>query len=274
MSFILGNEIQTLLFDLDDTLIVEWKSAEECFIETMKLSGLQIDANEFVKTVRDQAREHWYKLPTIDFSKKIGISSWEALWADFTGEKQEFSKLRELAPGYRFETWYSTLKKFHIDDPDLAEKLSIEFKKIRSSRHVLFPETIATLSKLKTSYTLGLITNGAPDLQWKKINGGGLVNYFSAITISGEHGYAKPDKRIFDVAMQTLKAKKAETIMIGDNLSTDIKGAQQYGLKTIWINRSSIKPAEIRPDYEITRLSDIFDILPLPATNDCVEQSG
>jgi putative hydrolase of the HAD superfamily len=259
--------INTILFDLDDTLIVEWKSAEESFLETIDQLNFQIDKIEFLKIIRKQARENWYKLPTIDFCRQIGISSWEALWADFTGDSKQFIKLRELSAGYRFNTWNQTLIRFNINNDKLAERLSSEFKRIRNIKHILFSDTIDTLTKLKGKYKLGLITNGAPDLQWKKINGGNLKHYFDYIAISGEHGYAKPDKRLFDFAIKGLKSTKTNTVMVGDSLNTDIKGGLDFGLKTIWINRNGNKADEIKPDYEVIKLSEIYKIISTPPDN-------
>lgn len=249
--------MDTILFDLDDTLIVEWKSAEESFIETISQADFAVNADEFVRAIRETARELWYKLPTIDFCRGIGISSWEGLWADFTGDDESFKKLRDLSAAYRFETWNQTLSKFNIHNPEMAHKLSLEFKRIRNTKHILFPETRGTLDKLKSLFKLGLITNGAPDLQWKKIDGGDLRKYFNYITISGEHGYAKPDQKLFEDVLKGLKSEKSRTIMVGDSIIKDIKGARDFGLKTIWINRNKNESAGITPDYEITDLSEI-----------------
>jgi len=253
--------MDTILFDLDDTLIVEWKSAEESFIETISQTNYPVNADEFVKTIRETARELWYELPTIDFCRKIQISSWEGLWADFSGDDEHFKKLHELSAEYRFETWNQTLSKFSINSPEVAHKLSLEFIRIRNTKHILFPETRDTLDKLKGVFKLGLITNGAPDLQWKKIDGGDLRGYFDCIMISGEHGYAKPDQRLFEDALKGLKSEKSRTIMVGDSIIKDIKGARDFGLKTIWINRNKNESSGITPDYEISDLSEIPVIL-------------
>jgi putative hydrolase of the HAD superfamily len=255
------NRIDTILFDLDDTLIVERKSAEESFIETISQIDLKINIDDFLIAIRKQAKELWYKLPTIDFCLKIGISSWEALWADFNGDFSEFAKLRELSARYRFDTWNQTLIKFNINNDKLAEKLSSDFKRIRNTKHILFPETADTLTKLKSQYKLGLITNGAPDLQWKKINGGNLKHYFNYIAISGECGYAKPDNRLFDITIKRLKSSRINTIMVGDNFKTDIKGGRDFGITTVWINRSGKKAEDIKPDYEVKSLSEVYQIM-------------
>jgi putative hydrolase of the HAD superfamily len=242
-------------------LIVEWQSAEESFRETIEQIDYHINIDEFLTAVREKARERWYKLPTARFCRKIGISSWEGLWADFNGENVYFKKLQELASTYRFETWNQTLLKFNINDPELALKLSLEFKRIRNTKHVLFPETIDTLNRLKGTWRLGLITNGAPDLQWKKINGSNLKRYFDCIIISGDYGFAKPVKRLFLAALNELQASKSSTIMVGDSLQTDIKGAQNIGIKSIWINRSNSQIGDIKSDYEITNLTEMFEII-------------
>jgi len=251
------DKIDTILFDLDDTLIVEWKSAEESFIETILQLDSKIDTDIFLNTIRDEAKRQWYDLPTIDFCLKIGISSWEALWADFTGENENFVRLRELAETYRFSTWKQTLVRMGIYDDITAKQLSADFKRIRNQKHILFPETISVLLNLKEKYKLGLITNGAPDLQWKKINGGNLKSYFDFIAISGEYGFAKPDKQLFDIILKKLNSSKDKTILIGDSLNTDIRGGLDCGILTFWINRSNRKPDNIKPDYELTNLLDI-----------------
>jgi putative hydrolase of the HAD superfamily len=257
----MNKQADTLLFDLDDTLIVELKSAEESFLETISQLDAQINAGEFLNAIQKQARDLWYNLPTIEYCLKIGISSREGLWADFTTEKEEYKMLRELSGSYRFNTWNQTLIKFNINDARIAERLSSDFIRIRNSKHILFPETTDILTKLSKRYKLGLITNGAPDLQWKKIIGGNLKHYFDYVAVSGEHGYAKPDKRLFDIAIRGLESTPDRTVIIGDRLTTDIKGGSDAGLTTIWVNRDGGMTDEIKPDYEVATLTEIHKIL-------------
>ena len=260
-AVVLNKIFDTILFDLDDTLLVELKSAEEAFAETVEILNSHIDKNEFVKSIIAQARINWYKLPAIEYCLRIGISSREGLWADFTGENENLKILRSLSVKYRLDTWHETLIKFGINDPAIAEKLSCEFIRIRNNKHVLFPEVKDVLDKLKDRFKLGLITNGTPDVQWNKINGGNLKQYFKFIAVSGEQGYAKPDRRLFDIVISGLNSDKSAAIMIGDSINTDIKGAKDYGISTVWINRNKVKSDSIKPDYEITNLTGILKIL-------------
>jgi putative hydrolase of the HAD superfamily len=259
--------MDTILFDLDDTLILELKSAEDSFIETISLLNPSIDREEFVKTITLAAREQWHQLPTIDYCRKIGISSREGLWAEFNGDHEQIRLLHELIAEYRLKTWRQALSVFKINDLEIAEKLSLEFIRIRNSKHILFPEAIPVLDKLRSSYKLGLITNGDTELQWKKIDGGGLRKYFNVIVVSGEYGFAKPDTRLFEAALKGLKSEKSDAVMVGDRLNTDIKGARENGLMTVWVNRESEanrgakETPEILPDFEISDLSQVHDIL-------------
>ncbi len=257
------NHVNAILFDLDDTLIVELDSARASFIETIQSLDSGIDKEEFVKVIREEARKLWYELPTIEYSLKIGISSWEALWADFDGEDENLRKLSQLASEYRISSWANALARFGFRDMQLAEKMSETFKKLRNTKHILYPETLTCLNELKPFCRLGLVTNGAPDLQWKKINGGNLKSFFNTIVISGEHGFAKPDTRLFMRTLRVMDTKPENAIMVGDNLKTDIKGAKETGIHTVWINREgkTYEDQLVQPDFEIDNLLQIINFI-------------
>jgi putative hydrolase of the HAD superfamily len=106
---------------------------------------------------------------------------------------------------------------------------------------------------------LGLITNGAPDIQWKKINGANLKEYFDRIIISGEHGIGKPDPLLFDRAFSELKTSKSNSIMVGESLSTDIRSTNQTGLKCIWLNRLKQVNDSLHalPNFEVESLIEL-----------------
>ncbi len=255
--------IKTILFDLDDTLIVEQNSAKNTFIETISNLDNAIDKEKFVKTIREEARLLWYKLPTIDYCLKVGISSWEALWADFDGDDENLKLLKTFSSDYRLNAWKNALSKFGISDTNLAENASEKFKQLRNTKHILFSDTVPCLCSLKNKYKLGLITNGAPDIQWKKINGGNLKHYFDSIVISGEYGIGKPDARLFHQAFRELTSNKINTILVGDSIGTDIQGAKQIGLKCIWINRENRinNSKNLQPDFEINSLKEIDTLI-------------
>ena len=98
--------ISAIIFDLDDTLVVEVASAETAFLETCELAQQEygIEPDQLHKTVRQKARQLWYNYPARDYCVAIGISSWEGLWARFHGDKLHLKSLRQWSPIYRQKT--------------------------------------------------------------------------------------------------------------------------------------------------------------------------
>ena len=256
--------IKNILFDLDDTLVVEGASADAAFLATCERAREKhsIDPEALHQTVRYHAQQLWRASATIAYCRAIGISSWEGLWARFLGNDPNLKSLRAWAPTYRRETWFRALADYDVSDVPFAEQLSTTFMSERRTRHILFSDAEDTLINLRKTYQLALVTNGAPDLQREKIQGAELGRYFDEILISGEVGIGKPDLRIFELALEALAASSSETVMIGDSLTRDILGAQQAGLKGIWLNRSGSKADNhVIPSVQITSLSEINELL-------------
>jgi putative hydrolase of the HAD superfamily len=259
----MADSIDTIIFDLDDTLVVEEASAEAAFIEAGELARARygLDPWELHTTVRKTCRDLWYAFPSHPYCKTVGISSWEGMWAEFTGAAPELKALRDWAPAYRTESWRAALISHGIDDPELAAALAESFPRLRRKKHILFPDTVRVLEQLSPKYSLGLLSNGAPDLQRRKLEGAGLAGYFDQVLIAGETGIGKPDPRAFVMLMGRLGSSADSTIMVGDRLTTDVKGAQDAGLRAVWINRSGRVPENgIVPDWEISTLDELISI--------------
>lgn len=256
--------ITTILFDLDDTLMVEEAAAEAAFLAASEHARERygIAPQELHQTLRQRARELWHASPARAYCVAVGVSSWEGLWARYTGDNPNLWTLRAWAPFYRREAWARALADHGVRDAALAEELAEAFPVERRARHIVYPDVLPALQSLRLNYRLGLVTNGLSDLQREKIHGGGLAPYFETIIISGDLGFGKPDPRIFHVALGQLNVSPKETVMIGDSLKRDIVGAQQAGLAGIWINRRLVEPEkEVQPDAQIANLSELRDAL-------------
>jgi putative hydrolase of the HAD superfamily len=251
-----------LIFDLDDTLVADEISAATAFHKTCLFAQAHYGRNlvGFYDTVREVCRSYWYQSPARAYCVEVGISSWEGLWAEFTGEDENLRILRDWAPTYRKLTWTTVLQKYGILDEAFALKLAEIYIQRRGELHLVYGDVKPTLETLKSHYHLGLLTNGAPDLQRRKIEGAGLSQYFDAIVVSGEVGIGKPDGRVFDMVLSRLAAKPGAAIMIGDSLKSDIQGAHLIGMKAVWMNRQGKPPEELFvPDYEVP---DLMELLP------------
>lgn len=258
--------IKAVCFDLDDTLLWDERSVREAFEETCQKAQAEtgVDPSKLEEAVRKEARELYESYETFPFTKLIGINPFEGLWANFTaGEQPEFRKLEQLAPVYRKESWRRGLLALGVDNEKLAGELAEMFGKERRSRPHIYEETFTILNELKGHVKLLLLTNGCPALQQEKLDGvPELSPYFDEIIISGSFGKGKPDSSIFRHALEKLGVEPKEAVMVGDKLTTDIKGALGVGVTAVWINRDGkLRDDEIVPDYEINHLSELHGII-------------
>ncbi|MBN1533654.1 MAG: HAD family hydrolase [Spirochaetes bacterium] len=256
--------IEAVFIDLDDTILREKESAARAFAAAAAIAEARfgIEPEAFARRVRETARTLWYLLPTIHYCLRIGISSWEGLWAEFDGPGPDLRMLRDLKHRYRSDTWQGALASFGIEDAATALELSDIFCRERRGMHQLLPGAEGLLRDLQGRYRLGLITNGAPDLQWTKIRGSGVEDYFDSITISGDAGAAKPAALIFRAAMEGMRAPADRSVMIGDTLATDIAGAAGVGMKGIWVNAAgTAAEGTIMPDRTVALLGEIPPLL-------------
>lgn len=249
-----------LLFDLDDTLMIEEAAATASFDATAQLAAAphDIDPKVLALDARSQARELWYAAPTHAYCMRIGISSWEGLWCRFEGEAPDVRLLREWSPTYRRETWRLALTNQEIDDLPLAEELAEQFGVERRARHEVFADAFEALDQLSKSHSLGLVTNGAACLQREKLAASGLSDSFKAVVVSADLGVAKPDASVFKHVLRQLGANNDYSVMVGDSISKDVDGALAAGLGAVWINRRGCPPPPNRTDLrEVSTLSDL-----------------
>jgi YjjG family noncanonical pyrimidine nucleotidase len=113
------------------------------------------------------------------------------------------------------------------------------------------------------SRTLSLVTNGISMVQKPRIENSGIADRFQSILISEEVGTAKPQKDFFDIAFRRCGSPdRAESLIIGDNLSSDILGGNYYGIDTCWFNPHDLPlHGEVVPTYTITRLEELKALL-------------
>ncbi len=104
-----------------------------------------------------------------------------------------------------------------------------------------------------TGSKLAILTNGFKDVQLARIGGSVLKNSFEAIITSEETGYQKPQAEIFEYTFNKLQlTDKSRVLMIGDSLSSDIQGGNNFGIDTCWFNpQQKINLTTAIPTYEI-----------------------
>ena len=117
--------IKSLLFDLDDTLLIEENSAKLAFLSTCTIvkRKYNISVDEFYNKIRSKSREIWYKSPARSYCVKIGISSWEGLWGSFISDREDAKVLSNWIDDYRMQSWNQSLIEVGIKNPQFAEIL-------------------------------------------------------------------------------------------------------------------------------------------------------
>lgn len=252
--------IRAILFDLDNTLLLEDEATERALRRTGELASSRagVSAGVVHAAARDAAETLFRSAQVFAYADEMGIWWGEALWGDFAGEQPGLQALRAFVPAFRRDVWRRALAAVAIDDDALALDLAAAFAAFRRAIVALDPAAEAVLADLGRDHALALVTNGAPDVQREKLAPTALAARFEAIVISAELGIGKPDPRIFRAALEALGVAGADAVMVGDSLERDIGGARRAGIRSVWIDRTG---AGRGGDARIERLSELRDAI-------------
>jgi len=230
----------------------------------MAYKHLFFDLDHTLWDFETNAKETLYELYGLHALHERGITDFDAffdrysyhnnrLWDRYT---KGFMKQDEL----RWKRVWLALLDFKIADEVLARKMAAQFLDGLPNRRNLFPYTTEILDYLlQKSYVLHLITNGFDTIQHSKLKHSNLTDYFKEVITSEKSGSLKPQKAIFEFALNITNANAGESIMIGDNIEADIKGAMGVGLDTVFVNHLKIE-TDVKPTYTIHHLKELEDI--------------
>ena len=152
---------------------------------------------------------------------------------------------------------------------DVIRKALDSLFSITQTNWVLEEDTIPTLKKLeKNGYRMGLISNAGDDQDVQQlVRRFGIAPYFDFILTSAACSYRKPHPRIFELAIANWYFLPSESVMVGDNLDADIRGAKNAGLYAVWISRragsSSEDQPRVQPDATVSTLAELPALLDL-----------
>jgi putative hydrolase of the HAD superfamily len=116
------------------------------------------------------------------------------------------------------------------------------------------------LDYLSAHYSMTIVTNGFEEIQSVKLLSGNITHYFNHVITSQKAGFKKPSREIFDYALSVNNLANDEVIMIGDNLITDIGGAKNAQIDTVFYNPAAVAHTS-KVNYEIRCLSELQNIL-------------
>jgi len=228
--------VEHLFFDLDHTL---W-DFERCSAETLTELFEEYRLNRF----------------------SISVEEFKSAFKQVNGRLWDLYNHHYITRDYiRQERFALVFEALGIDRRETPTELSREYLYRCPRKTHLESHSLQVLKVLQPHYKLHIITNGFDDVQKIKMESAGILHFFDVIATSeSSGGYKKPDKQMFEHALSQAKVSPSQTWMIGDNLQTDIVGAQAMGMKTIYYNPIRQKHHE-QPDAEITSLLEIIKVL-------------
>ena len=161
----------------------------------------------------------------------------------------------------KWRRMWRTMMEFKVGDEILAKNISARFLEILPVKDGMFPHAYEILDYLKNKdYQIHLITNGFEKTQWSKIRNSKIDHFFTHVITSEASNSIKPEKEIFDFAMNRSGASLHESIMIGDNLDADIQGAMNAGMDNVFVNHIDAT-TDKKPTYTVTHLKELENIL-------------
>jgi putative hydrolase of the HAD superfamily len=202
-----------VLFDLDDTILATDANADACWLECCeRAAAVDPAVNASVLFREIQAQRAWY-------------------WSDFNRHRTGRLNL-SLA---REEIAAQALIRTGVRSPALAPLIASTYHALSRERISPFPRALDTLHWFRErGVPLGLITNGASEMQRWKIDRFQLANLFGVIVVEEEFGVGKPDLAVFEHALRALRVSARETWMVGDRLDWDVGPPQQIGIQGVW----------------------------------------
>lgn len=160
----------------------------------------------------------------------------------------------------RKERFKMILEHFNIVDEKLCLNLSTDYLNTCPKKGTLVPNALETLDYLAGKYSMTVVTNGFEEIQNIKLSSGNLHRFFDHVVTSQKAGHKKPSREIFEFAMKANSIESHEAIMIGDNLVTDIGGAINASIDSVFYNPALIGH-NVNVKHEINNLVELQNIL-------------
>lgn len=222
---------KAIFLDIDDTVFNFKKCSESALKETFSTLNLEYNKNVFES------------FSAID----------QRLWKQ---QKEELLTVAEVLD-IRFAELSETLGLNY--DSNLAKE---HFGKLLGEQYIMEPGIEEVLKELSADYKIYAASNGVLTMQDNRLRLSELKKYFTDLYVSDDIGYAKPNIKFFTESMDRAKLRPSEILMVGDSLVSDIAGAREADIDSVWYNPYGLENlSKINADYEIKDLHELDDIL-------------
>jgi putative hydrolase of the HAD superfamily len=231
----------------------------------MHYEHLFFDLDHTIWDFETNSKEAMLDVYNINQLSEKGVPDFDAFFEKYSYHNHrlwdKYSKGQLKQEELRWKRMWLSLLEFKIADEALSRKMGASFLEILPNKNKLFPYTIEILSYLKNKgYQMHLITNGFEKVQFNKIEKSNISSYFIEVITSEGSNSLKPNKEIFEHALEKSGASIDKSIMIGDNIEADIIGAMNIGMDTIFVNHINAI-TDIQPTYTVYHLKELENIL-------------
>lgn len=181
------------------------------------------------------------------------------------------ARIRKIAEAANttYDNAYKTALEFYKQnkkgDLETAKLFGVSLPSWDKEYETLYGDTVQCLDYLIGKYKIGVIANQSLGTK-QRLESYGLIKYIDLVIASAEEGCAKPDKRIFEIALNRSGCKASNSVMIGDRIDNDIVPANLLGMHTIWIRQGfrqywNIKNDIEKAEYTVNSLNELCEIL-------------
>lgn len=237
----MGKSYTDLFIDFDDTIYDTHGNAEIAIVEIFE----HFNWKRYFKSVEEFATPYW--------------ATNHELWDQYA--KGEIERDYLIVERFRRPLSVGTMENGEHFAP--TDEYCLEVSDYFLERCACKPGVVENAHEMMQylkdrGYRLHICSNGFHEVQYKKLTASKLLPYFDTIILSEDAGANKPSEAFFKYALEKTGAQADKTLMIGDNLSTDILGAKNAGIDTMYFNRKGAsQPTAETVDFEIFSLREI-----------------
>ncbi|MCL2383558.1 MAG: YjjG family noncanonical pyrimidine nucleotidase [Oscillospiraceae bacterium] len=176
------------------------------------------------------------------------------LWAEYQEGRMDIEEVLTT----RFEKLFSV-----INVNVVGSEVEAMFRELLGHGHELIDGALDLCKKLSEEFDIYIVSNGIKKTQAQRLKDSGLIYTMKEVFVSESVGYQKPQIEFFEYVFKKIpNVPKSKMLVVGDSLSSDIKGGNRAGIDTCWYNpKKKSNNSDIAPTYEIQKLEELFDIL-------------
>lgn len=217
--------VDAVLFDLDDTLCSYRRTSAELLHESFDAVGVE---------------------PFFD------VSEYYAAYERVVNDDDDHDGMRELR-----EICFADLADEYGYSRDLAYAMADHFAESRDHTDVdPLPGAEAAVEALATDHALGVVTNGAPEMQAEKLSALDFADRFQTVVYAGYDAPAKPEPDAYHAALADLDVAADRAVHVGNSLRTDVPGAHNAGVRSAWLHDGTANPNP-EPHYTLRGLDEL-----------------